>query len=143
MRKKAHIMLVEDNISDQVMVERALEDGKIACDLSILNNGRQALDKLHEMVKLEQLPDLVLMDINMPLMDGKQTLQAIRATASLRHLPIVMLTTSNRDKDVLESYQLGVNAYLTKPVLESAFIHTIRQLENFWFELVVLPENTK
>lgn len=146
MLKKAHmanIMLVEDNKSDQVMVERALEDGRIACELSILNDGRQALEKLQELVELNQLPDLILMDINMPLMDGKQTLQAIRATPSLKHLPVVMLTTSNRDKDVLESYQLGVNAYLTKPVLDSSFIKTIRQLENFWFELVVLPKTTK
>jgi len=143
MRRKAHIMLVEDNKSDQVMVERALEDGRIACELSIFNDGRQALEKLQELVELDQLPDLILMDINMPLMDGKQTLQAIRAEPLLKHLPVVMLTTSNRDKDVLESYQLGVNAYLTKPVLDSSFIKTIRQLENFWFELVVLPKNPK
>lgn len=141
MRKQAHIMLVEDNISDQVMVQRALEDGKIACELSVLNHGKEALEKLNELAEHGHLPDLILMDINMPLMDGKQTLQAIRTTPSLKHLPVIMLTTSNRDKDILESYQLGVNAYLTKPVLESSFIQTIRQIENFWFELVILPQN--
>jgi len=139
MRRKAHIMLVEDNISDQVMVERALEDGKIACELTILSNGKKALESLRAMVLLDTFPDLILMDINMPVMDGKQTLQEIRADADLKHLPVVMLTTSNRDKDILESYRLGVNAYLTKPVLDSEFIKTIQQLENFWFELVVLP----
>ncbi len=143
MRRKAHIMLVEDNHSDQVMVERALEDGKIACDLSILPNGQKALESLRDMVLSDSLPDLVLMDINMPVMDGKQTLHQIRADLELKHLPVVMLTTSNREKDVLESYQLGVNAYLTKPVLDSEFIKTIQQLENFWFELVVLPSKVK
>lgn len=136
-------MLVEDNISDQVMVERALEDGKIACDLIIFSNGQKALESLKAMVLLDTLPDLILMDINMPVMDGKQTLQEIRTDAELKHLPVVMLTTSNRDKDVLESYRLGVNAYLTKPVLDSEFIKTVQQLENFWFELCVLPGKIK
>ncbi|WP_049786948.1 response regulator [Brumicola nitratireducens] len=143
MRRKAHIMLVEDNHSDQVMVERALEDGKIACDLTILPNGQKALESLRDMLLSDSLPDLVLMDINMPVMDGKQTLQEIRADLELKHLPVVMLTTSNREKDVIESYRLGVNAYLTKPVLDSQFIKTIQQLENFWFELVVLPNKIK
>jgi len=143
MRRKAHIMLVEDNHSDQVMVERALEDGKIACDLTILPNGQKALESLRDMLLSDSLPDLVLMDINMPVMDGKQTLQEIRSDLELKHLPVVMLTTSNREKDVIESYRLGVNAYLTKPVLDSEFIKTIQQLENFWFELVVLPNKIK
>lgn len=143
MSRKAHIMLVEDNQSDQVMVERALEDGKIACDLSVSSNGKKALESLKAMVLSDTLPDLVLMDINMPVMDGKQTLQEIRADIELKHLPVVMLTTSNRDIDILESYRLGVNAYLTKPVLDSEFIKTIQQLENFWFELVVLPNSRK
>ncbi len=141
MSRKAHIMLVEDNQSDQVMVERALEDGKIACDLSVSSNGKKALESLKAMVLSDTLPDLILMDINMPVMDGKQTLQEIRADLELKHLPVVMLTTSNRDIDILESYRLGVNAYLTKPVLDSEFIKTIQQLENFWFELVVLPSS--
>ncbi len=143
MTRKAQIMLVEDNISDQVMVERALEDGKIACDLTISSNGQKALASLREMVAFDTLPDLILMDINMPVLDGKQTLQEIRADAELKHLPVVMLTTSNREQDVLESYRLGVNAYLTKPILDSEFIKTIQQFENFWFELVVLPGRRK
>ncbi len=141
MRKKAHIMLVEDNVSDQVMVERALEDGKIDCDLTVSSNGKKALENLVAMAAKGGLPDLVLMDINMPVMDGKQTLQAIRTSDTLKHLPVVMLTTSNREKDVLESYRLGVNAYLIKPVLDSEFVKTIKQLESFWFELSILPKH--
>lgn len=133
-------MLVDDNKSDQVAIERALEDGKIACRLSVYSDGRSALQKLHEMVIAKDLPDLILMDINMPILNGKQTLEAIRNETTLKHLPVVMLTTSNRDKDVIESYRLGVNAYLTKPVADIDFMNTIRQLENFWFELVVLPK---
>ncbi|MFQ3251022.1 MAG: CheY-like chemotaxis protein [Glaciecola sp.] len=141
MRKKAHVMLVEDNVSDQVMVERALDDGRISVDLTICNNGREAMEYLNSIQLGSDLPDLILMDINMPQMDGKQTLKEIRSSENLMHIPIVMLTTSNRDKDILESYKLGVNAYLTKPVLDTEFLNIIKQLENFWFELVILPEN--
>ncbi len=141
MRKKAHIMLVEDNFSDQVMVERALEDGKIVCDLTVSSNGKKALENLVAMAAKGDLPDLMLLDINMPVMDGKQTLKAIRTSDTLKHLPVVMLTTSNRDRDVLESYRLGVNAYLIKPVLDSEFVKTMKQLESFWFELSILPKH--
>lgn len=140
MKKTVHLMLVDDNKSDQVAIERALEDGKIACRFSVHSDGRSALNKLRIFAENKDLPDLVLMDINMPILDGKQTLKAIRNDSALKHLPVVMLTTSNRDKDVIESYRLGVNAYLTKPVADIDLMNTIRQLENFWFELVVLPK---
>ena len=142
MEKYARIMLVEDSISDQVMIERALEDDKVLCDLTIVSNGKEAIDALKLGASKNQLPDLILLDMNMPIMDGKQTLQEIRASFALKHLPVVMLTTSSRDKDVLESYRLGVNAYLTKPVLDSEFINMIRQLEKFWFDIVLLPKKT-
>lgn len=139
MSQAVHIMLVEDNVSDQVVIERALEDGEIKGQLSVFSNGQEALDFLHSNEAKQNMPNLILMDINMPILNGKQTLQAIRAHDDLKHLPIVMLTTSSRDKDVIESYRLGVNAYLTKPVSNVDLVNTIRQLEKFWFDLVVLP----
>lgn len=142
-KRRARIMLVEDSEADQVIVQRALEDGRIACDLHIASHGEQALQILRGESpyenELDRLPDLIMMDINMPVMDGKEALQEIRQDEKLRHIPVIMLTTSSRDKDVLESYQLGVNAYLTKPVEDATFVEVVRQLENFWFELVVLP----
>ncbi|MGQ8366852.1 response regulator [Glaciecola sp. 1036] len=138
---KASVLLVEDSVSDQVMVERALEDSRICCNLTIANNGVEALEMLTHQSDEKTLPNLVLMDINMPAMDGKQTLKAIRQSPNLRHIPVIMLTTSDAERDVLESYQLGVNAYLTKPILAHDFINKIREIESFWFELVVLPSS--
>lgn len=145
-RKRAHVLLVEDSQSDQVIVQRALEDGKIECDLAIVNNGEEALRILRNESPFEDIgaypkPDVILMDINMPVMDGKTALRAIRADETLKHIPVVMLTTSSRDKDVIESYELGVNAYLTKPVDNVAFVEAIAQLRQFWFELVTLPSD--
>lgn len=142
MKKQASIILVEDNKADQMIIERALEDGKISCNLNIAQHGQEALDYMLSLTNINQLPDLILMDINMPVLDGKQTLKQIRSHERLKHIPVIMLTTSNREKDVLESYQLGVNAYLTKPIEHDAFMHTVRQIEHFWFDLVVLPTNS-
>ena len=144
-RRQAKILLVEDSYSDQLAVERALEDGRIECDLHVAKNGREALKMLLKESPYENefqmLPDLIMMDINMPVMNGKDALQKIRSEPSIRHLPVIMLTTSKRDKDVMESYRLGVNAYLTKPVDDEKFLEVIRHIETFWFELVVLPSN--
>ena len=143
-KRRANVLLVEDSQSDQVIVKRVLEDGCINCNLHIANNGAIALQMLRNEAPYDDKsdycrPDLVLMDINMPVLDGKATLQAIRADEELKHIPVIMLTTSDRDKDVIESYKLGVNAYLTKPVEELAFINVVQQIEQFWFELVTLP----
>lgn len=142
-KRRARILLVEDSPSDQIVIQRALEDGHIACDLTIAENGKQALDMLQNkpphQESLGDLPDLIMMDINMPVMDGKEALHAIRKDDSIKHIPIIMLTTSSRDKDVMESYQLGVNAYLTKPVSDTEFLEIVRNVGLFWFEIVVLP----
>lgn len=137
----AHILLVEDNLSDQVMLQRAFEDAGLMVNLHIVNNGREAIDYLHQQVTDRCLPDLILMDINMPIMDGKQALTQIRNTEEIKHIPVIMLTTSNRDIDVLESYQLGVNAYLTKPTDNSSLVATVKQIDSFWFTYTSLPSS--
>lgn len=139
MIKKAKILLVEDNISDQVMVQRALEDCKISCDLLVANNGLEAVNMLYEWPSSEGLPDLILMDINMPVMDGMSAVKKIRENNGIKHIPIIMLSTSNAERDVVESYQIGVNAFLTKPISDQEFIKRIQEIENFWFQIVVLP----
>lgn len=140
--RQARVLLVDDSRSDQVIVERAFEEGRINCSIDIVENGKAALEYLQviDMTSPALYPDLILLDINMPVMDGKQTLQAIRADEKLKHLPVIMLTTSSHDRDVLESYQLGVNSYLTKPVNHIDFIDAIKNLEHFWLELVTLPK---
>lgn len=143
-RKSAVVLLVEDSPADQVIVQRALEDGRVKCRLLIVDNGLIALKLLRGEPPYEDrttypMPDLILLDVNMPVMDGKEALREIRQDPTIKHLPVVILTTSSREKDVIESYRLGVNAYLTKPVDETAFMETILQIERFWFELVTLP----
>ena len=143
-RKKAVVLLVDDSEADQEIVQRALEDGKMECTLLLANHGEEALQLLrHEGPFTDKIkypkPDLILLDINMPVMDGRSTLKAIREDEALKRLPVIMLTTSNYDKDVIDSYNLGVNAFLTKPVSYYEFVDKIAGLETFWFELVVLP----
>lgn len=144
--KMVVILLVEDNPADQKLTIRAFEKGKINTNLQIVNDGQEAMDYLKREGKFEDKnnsprPDLILLDINMPKKDGKQVLKEIRANDKLRSIPIVMLTTSDQEKDVLESYNLGVNAYISKPVRINDFIDVINKLEEFWFTLSMLPPN--
>lgn len=143
-RRSAVVLLVEDSPADQEVVKRAIEDGHVKCQLLLADNGQEALKILRRQAPYEDhsrypSPDIILLDINMPIMDGRETLQCIREDNDLKHIPVIMLTTSARDKDVMDSYRLGVNAYITKPVVEEAFLKAIVQLERFWFDLVVLP----
>lgn len=145
--RKANVLLVEDSISDQIIIKRSIEEAKVQCNLYVANNGREALDMLshappYQDKTLYPKPDLILLDMNMPIMNGKETLQKIRETPELKHLPVVILTTSTREKDVLDSYRLGVNAYLAKPMEESGFVDTVVRLEQFWFEMATLPSDT-
>lgn len=145
-RQRATVMLVEDSRADQITVERALEDGRVNCDLLIANNGRDALKMLRGQAPFNDLarypfPDLILLDINMPVMDGRETLKAIRDDGQLHTIPVIMLTTSNNDQDVEESYNMGANAFVSKPVSQDDFVKAVVQMEQFWFELVTLPSH--
>jgi len=144
MNRHAIILLVEDNPADQELTVRALKKGTLNTDLQIVEDGQEALDYLRKSGPFANkdcpFPDLILMDINMPRMDGKQALKEIRNDPDLKSIPIVMLTTSSADRDVFESYKLGVNAYINKPVEISDFINVISRLEDFWFRLTLLPK---
>ena len=140
----AIILLAEDNPADQRLVQRALRKAKMHTKLYIAKDGEEAIHFLQRSgefadPKKSPRPDLILLDINMPRMDGKEVLQSIRANASTKAIPVVMLTTSSYNVDINQSYNLGANAYLTKPAEMSTFIQAIQRLEEFWFELVVLP----
>ncbi len=140
------VLLVEDSKADQRLVIRALQSAKIKTDLHVVDDGEQALQYLNREgdyadEKSNPCPDLILLDMNLPRVDGKQVLKAIRNNPKIQNIPIVMLTTSDHEKDVMESYRLGVNAYITKPVEMEGFVHAIQRLEEFWFELVILPPN--
>lgn len=141
--RRATILLVEDNPADQKLTIRALRRGKVETDLHIAENGEEALQYLRRDGKFANekcpLPDLILLDINMPKVDGKQVLKEIRNDPELNMLPVIMLTTSNQERDIIDSYKLGVNAYINKPVTISDFLEAIRKLEEFWLQLIILP----
>jgi len=141
--KPAVILVADDSEADREIIRRALNQGRLRCELQEVSDGDELLQYLRREARFDDAkrypePDLLLLDINMPRVDGKQALRAIRQTLNPT-LPVVMLTTSRREQDVIESYALGVNAYISKPVEIDAFLETVRQLENFWLDLVTLP----
>lgn len=143
-RRAAIVLLADDDQADQELTQRALQEDVLRVDLKIVGNGEQALDYLwHRGAYAESgaapRPDLVLLDLNMPRIDGKQVLQRMRGDESLRRIPVVILTTSRQEEDILRSYNLGCNSFITKPVEVDAFVRAVRELGTYWFELVTLP----
>jgi len=143
--KSAIILLVEDDPDDQKLTKRALEGSKLRNELRVVDDGEQALDYLFRRGKLEDpekspRPDLILLDLNLPKLDGRAVLKEIKQSPDLRRIPVVILTTSSQEEDILRSYELGVNSYITKPMRMEGFINVVRDLERYWFELVVLPD---
>ena len=139
--KVIRILMAEDNDMDVFLVRAAFEQGRLAVHLDVTENGVDALAFLRGegQYKGAQRPDLVMLDINMPRMDGLSTLKAIREDPALRTLPVVMLTTSDAESDVLRSYENFANAYIVKPISMDSFFSVVRTFEQFWFSVVRLP----
>ena len=126
------------------MTRRALEQSRIRNELYIVEDGEEALDYLLRRGKYEDpasspKPDLMLLDLNMPKMDGKQLLKQMRADPNLRRIPVVALTTSKQESDIIRTYDLGANSYIVKPVNMDQFINAVKVLKDYWFQIVVLP----
>lgn len=138
-----HILLVEDNEGDIILTTEALEEGKIANSLSIARDGWQAIQYLDkneaEGFGNATMPDLVLLDINLPKINGHEVLKHIKTTQKLKHIPVIMLTTSSDEVDIKKSYENHVNCYITKPVDVDNFIQAISTIEDFWISIVQLP----
>ncbi|MEP7165435.1 MAG: response regulator [Ferruginibacter sp.] len=139
--KSIHILLVEDNEGDIMLTTEALEEGKIANKISIVKDGKHAIDFLSRKGDYENaaLPDLVLLDINLPKKNGHEVLQYIKGSDDLKQIPVIMLTTSSSQKDILESYRNYVNCYITKSVDVNDFIKAVAKIEDFWINIVNLP----
>ena len=135
------VLLVEDDPGDELMTREAFEDNKIANRLHVTRDGEEALDFLHRRGEHANAPrvDLVLLDLNLPKYDGREVLQQIRADPGLTHLPVVILTTSSSEEDVVRSYKLHANAFVTKPVNVSQFITAVRQIDEFFLSVARLP----
>ncbi len=135
------ILLVEDSPSDAELTAAALEDAKVRNRLSTVEDGVQAMEFLRRQGQYVQAPrpDLILLDLNLPRKNGREVLAEIKADGDLGTIPIVVLTTSRAEEDVLRSYQLQANCYITKPVDFEQFLKVVRSIESFWLMLVTLP----
>ncbi len=139
------ILICDDDEDDRMLTQQALEDAHIANDLRFVEDGEQLLDYLHQRGRFAgetgsaPRPGLILLDLNMPRMGGREALQRIKGDAAFLDIPVVILTTSSLDADVVESYQLGVNSFITKPVTFSGLVDAMNVLGRYWLEIVELP----
>jgi two-component system, chemotaxis family, response regulator Rcp1 len=139
--RPVEILLVEDNLGDVRLTIEALREGKINNNLHVAKDGVEALSFLKHQAGYEDspVPDLILLDLNLPRKDGRELLLDIKEDADLRRIPVVVLTTSKAEEDIVKSYDLHANCYITKPVDLDKFIEVIRAVENFWLTIVKLP----
>ena len=135
------ILLVEDDPGDVVLVREAFEHNKVRNELRVASDGVYALEALRD--ESIPLPDLILLDLNLPRMDGRELLSEIRADPRLTHIPVVILTTSDAECDIVRSYKLHANAYVTKPVDLKRFLKVVREIDNFFVTIVKLPSRTQ
>lgn len=136
-------MLVEDSPSDAALTMEALAAGKIANNLNHVENGVEAMDYLRRKGRYAKAtrPDLIMLDLNLPKKDGREVLEELKTDFDLKSIPVIVLTTSHADQDILRSYQLNANCYITKPVDFKHFIEVVRSIEQFWLTVVTLPKN--
>ena len=135
------VLLVEDDPGDVRLTEEALKRSKLLVMMTVVGDGEQALQFLRRVGPYAGVvrPDLILLDLNLPKVDGREVLAAVKADPDLRPIPVVVLTTSAADNDILKAYGLGGNCYITKPVGFDEFRRIVRAIEEFWFEVVKLP----
>lgn len=138
-----HVLIVDDDDADSLMIEEALEGATVPPITTRVSDGRQALDFLHKRGYFGQAhrPDLVLLDLNMPRMSGHDVLAAVKSDQNLKTIPIVVLTTSNADADIVGSYGRHANAYVTKPMDLESFETVVRLVNQFYREVAALPES--
>ncbi len=139
--KHAEILLVEDDPGDIDLTRETLKEGKVLINLNVVRDGVQALQYLRREGPYgdSPRPDLVLLDLNLPKKDGREVLSEIKNDPNLRSIPVIILTTSDADSDILKTYGLGGNCYITKPVGLAQFTRVVQGIEDFWFSLVKLP----
>jgi CheY-like chemotaxis protein len=140
--KLAEILLVEDNEGDIELTREAFEDARFRNNLQIAEDGEKALDILFKRNGFEkaQTPDIILLDLNLPRVDGREVLETIKGNDALKRIPTIVLTSSMADRDVVKSYDLHANCYIVKPVNAIKFMEVVQHVENFWVDIVCLPK---
>ncbi|HWF75334.1 MAG TPA: response regulator [Solirubrobacteraceae bacterium] len=145
--KAVTILLADDDEEDRELARDALQDSKLANEMRFVVDGQDLMDYLRREGRYADpsvdapRPGIILLDLNMPKKDGREALAEIKADESLRRIPVVVLTTSNDEQDVLRSYDLGVNSFITKPVTFEGLVKAMRTVTRYWFEIVELPES--
>ena len=142
--KPITILVAEDDPDDRLLIEEALREARLANDLHFVEDGEELIDFLHHQGDYADrsrspCPGLILLDLNMPRKDGREALAEIKENARLRRIPVVVLTTSKAEEDVVRSYDLGVSGFIVKPVQFESFVELIKALGKYWFEIVELP----
>jgi len=139
--KPAEVLLVEDNPGDARLTQEALKEGKVLNVVHVASDGEEALKFLHREGPFADMPrpDLILLDLNLPKKDGRQVLAEIKADPDLMRIPVVILTTSKAEEDILRTYNLHANCYITKPVDLEQFLNVVQSIEDFWLAVVQLP----
>ena len=143
--RPAEILLVEDNRGDVLLAKKAFNKAKISNHITVAINGVQALAMLHRKGEYSNavIPDIILLDLNLPKKSGKDVLEEIKSDPDLKHIPVVILTSSRAELDIIKSYALHANSYIIKPVDLEKFTEIIATFEKFWFSVVVLPDDLK
>jgi len=136
------ILLIEDNPGDVDLTREALHDAKVCNNLQVVDDGAKAVEFLYKRGEYANVPrpDIILLDLNLPKKDGRQVLEEIKADPQLSQIPVVILTTSQAEEDILRSYQLHANCYIAKPVDFKQFMHVVKSIEEFWLTIVKLPK---
>jgi CheY-like chemotaxis protein len=139
------ILMIEDSVDDIEITMEALKDAKVRNNLAVVRDGIEAMAYLRGQGEYKDAPrpDVIFLDLNMPRMDGRQVLEQIKSDPDLQNIPVVVLTTSEADEDILKAYELHANCYITKPVDMAQFIKVVRSIEDFWVTVVRLPPEGK
>lgn len=140
------ILCAEDDDDDRLLIREAWEEGRLANDLRFVHDGEELMEYLQHRGAWSDpasapRPGLILLDLNMPRKDGREALEEIRSDPDLRRIPVVVLTTSKAEEDILRSYDLGVNSFITKPVTFESMVETLQTVGRYWFEIVEIPQS--
>ena len=140
-QKMIDILLIEDNPGDVILIKEAFKEGDTCNKLTVVGDGEAALSLLHREGAYESYPypDLVLLDLNMPRKDGREVLAEIKTDPALKHIPVVVLTSSEAQQDIINAYNLQANCYITKPVDLKQFFNVVKLIEDFWLKTAKLP----
>lgn len=142
--KRSLILIVDDDADDRFMMKEAFEENKIQMEIAFAENGIDLINFLNSEGKYQnkgnELPSLIILDLNMPKMDGREAMQKIKSDEKFKHIPIAIFTTSKSNEDLKESYQLGANCYIVKPVTFNHLIETVKTFSDFWLNVASLPE---